>query len=244
MYKPGQVYQEEDDLSGGGGGKKDEKPVAPGAEEVKLLGQAVSFLAQGFEEVKKQGQSLAEGQAKLTALLETFQGTKEEKKAVVKDIFEGVDLESMTDADKLKLAISRTEEIVEARVAEALKANDKKISDLSDQFQQKNTKETIEKLAADNSDFFEWAPEIKALLGEQPNLTVKQAYVLVKNDNPKKVAEMTKKYAKPVSDTKKGFGLLPTSTRGDKGGKMTAQEAAEKAFDEVLGDIQNLVHNG
>lgn len=240
--KPGTMLMEDDDLSGAGApgnGDKD-KTTDSGSEELKLLGKAVGFLAQGFEELKKQTAGYAEGQAKLTALVETL-GKPADRKEVQKDIFDGVDLENMTDAEKLKYVMAKMNETIEERVSEGLKQHDKKLTDLADAFNQKNSQEAVAAMVKDNADFFEWAPEMKALLSEQPNLTVRQAYVLVRAENPKKLAEMTKKYTKEEGEIGKrraSYGLTPTSSsRGDAGGKMKPQEAAEKAFEDIMGPV-------
>lgn len=239
--------QEEDTGAGGGGGgggmeDKDKKPDT-GAQEIALLKQAVGLLAQGQ---KDSNDKLVELTGKLTEYLAP---KKEEDDPIISSdpskLFEGVDLTQLDNAGLANLVVQKATDIAtkitEQKMKEVGSTFDGKLGELANTVHSKNAKEAMQAVAKDNPDFMEWGPEMRKVIGEHPSVSIQQAYVLARAENPHKVAEMTKKYAK--APEVKYFSFAPSGTRSDGGGKMSQQQAAEKAFDEVFGSAPQLLNS-
>lgn len=124
-----------------------------------------------------------------------------------------------------------------------------KIDGLSTSLETKDFKSELEKVKGAHKDFDEWIPEIKAIMTDNPNLKIGQAYTLVRTDNPEKAKQMDDKYKVGLeTDTDKGKdkafgGLMPTSggpsrelTDDGKPKTLTQSQAGDKAWEEVFGE--------
>ena len=93
--------------------------------------------------------------------------------------------------------------------------------------------------AKNNKDLYEWKDEISVLLKESPGLKITRALAIARAENPDKAEAMKKKYAKTgeKDDNVHFLSMTPTSRTGNsdgKEGKMKFQDAADKAFDDVV----------
>lgn len=234
-------YLEEDngsegDKGTGEGGKPPEGDVKP-SEEIRLLTTAVGQIAQGLAELKT-------NQDKLTELIEHVK-PKEEAKPKFKSLEERIgdmDPEQMSNTDLLKVITETFADKLEERLGEIKTSMEGRITEVSTAFHSKNAQEQFKELSGTNPDIMEWIPEVKQVLNETPGLSLARALTIARQENPKKNSEMTKKYSKEPEKKKGYLSLLPTSSRGEEGtGKMKPREAAEKAFDDVMADLDGIL---
>lgn len=210
-------------------------------QQIELLTKSVGLLAEGLQKMEGNQQNIVAALAKITD--QSKAGVREDLK---EEFGKDVDLEQLDRKDFAAFIIKRTEAALKDEMAKLLGDVDKKVTNLASSFESKNANEQIAKTANDNPDFWEWSTEIKQMLSENPTLSVNRAYHLAKSENQKKVEELNKKYTKPAAKKEQSFlGLTPTSSIGtrDATGKMTQKEAAEKAFDKVMGDLGDVIQN-
>lgn len=210
-------------------------------EQMELLTQSVQFLAKGFEELRGNQSQLTEALAKLSDM--TGQTPKQTQETAEVMFGDDVDIEQLSRKDLAKLIETSIMKGVEAKLGKFQEGLSGRVEDLAMRFESKNAGEAVEKVASSHPDFWEWTGEIKALLTENPSLTVNRAYTIVKSENPDKVEKLKTKYEKPAEKKRDFFSLLPTSTRGRAEGssKMTQQQAAEAAFDSIMSDIGDVL---
>lgn len=221
-----------DDTGGGAGG--DEKNSGGEADvkaQLQVLTQGLTLLANGM---KEQGERF---EGMFTKLVPANKGGEDDEDSGkgAKDLFEGLDLEQMDRKQFATTLLERAEAVFGAEMKKQLSGVDERIGSLSEQFQSKNAGEQVKDVASKNADFWEWSGEIKTLLKETPSLSVQRAYALAKAEAPDKVAQLSKKYSK--AKPKDTISLLPTSSRSSGTAKMTPKEAADKAFDTIMGDL-------
>ena len=204
-------------------------------QQIELLTKSVGLLAENLQKMEgNQGQIVA-ALAKIT----------EQPKSSVKEQLEtqfgdDVDLEQLDRKDFAKYIRTHTMTDIKSEVAKLTDVMIAKIEDLGGRFESKNANEQIERTANTNKDFWEWSAEIKGLLKETPTLSVSRAYKLARSENLEKAKELDKKYNPPEKDKEHKFlGLTPTSFTGAREGtkKMSAKEAANKAFDDVMNEL-------
>ncbi len=204
---------------------------------IEALTRTTSLLTEGLARMQEQ-----QGQ-----ILESLKPKEEPKpvhKTVTKEnLFEGIeDVDSMTPAQAAQHVLEKLTGQFENRMSELMGKTEERVQRIADDFYTKDSKEQIDRLASANKDFFEWTNEIRATMKSHPSLSPSQAFNLAKSENPKKVSEMAKKYPAELKETKtRGFGLTPTSSRTTGTGKMSANEAAEKAFDEIFGGTTGFI---
>jgi hypothetical protein len=102
----------------------------------------------------------------------------------------------------------------------------------------KSTADEIKALEKKDSQFWDWEPEIREVLKEQPDLSITRALAIAKSESPDKATRLAEALAKKKKgangDEGKPFGgMTPTSGRQTKSTKMQPKTAAEKAYDEV-----------
>lgn len=124
----------------------------------------------------------------------------------------------------------------------------KKVDGVSQEFRNDKIREQYGEIKKDHPDFDDWADEMKDLAKANPGLSLKQLYTLARSENSTKATELDTKYAKAEKDGKQKEdntltlfgGYRPTigKTNGDQSGKkqekLTADEAATKAWDETV----------
>lgn len=225
-----------DDKKGSGGGTGDDKDDKPDiSAQLATIGQTVGLLAKAMQDMDTRVSSLSK--AKDADADDSDNDDDSEKGGDPGDLFGGVDLEQLDRKQLAALILSHTEKTVKTALEKQAKSLEGRVNDLSGKLDSTHASSIIKEISSkpENADFWEWSNEIKTILKETPGLSIERAYKLAKSENPKKVAELTKKYfpekPKPV------FGLTPTSSKQSGTGKMTPKEAAEKAFDEVMGSM-------
>lgn len=225
-----------------GGDTKDDA-AAQHAEQMSLLTKSVGILAQGLEELRGNQSSITEALAKLA---EGTGHSKQEQKEIAQDLFgDDVDMEQLSRKDFAKLIQASIVSAVDQKLSASTEKVTGQVADLASRFESKNASEQINTLAGNNPDFWEWSAEIKQLLQENPTLNVSRAYHLAKAENPDKVAKLAPKYNKPTTKETPFIGLTPTSSRRGAEGtsKMTSREAANKAFDQVMAGLGDVLTN-
>ncbi len=203
----------------------------------------------------EQFEQLADGMKALAAGMQTLQESNakinERMDAVAKSPVDDDDDAGGLNSDDADLeGMSRTDfanSIID-RVAKAVNKQIKEVSNsVEDVRKDSNTKSLemeVEKLEGKHKDFWDWQPEIRALAKENSGTSVARLYNMAKQENPEKLAELDKKYKKndgkggDSSGKKENFGgLMPTSSTMESNDKMDKKSAAEKAFDETMGNV-------
>jgi hypothetical protein len=211
-------------------------------QQIELLTKSVGLLAEGLQKMEGNQSEIIATLAKVTE-----QSKGEVRQELEHKFGEGVDLEQLDRKDFAAFIMENTAKALRSEMTKLLEGVESKVTNLATSFESKNANEQISKTAHDNPDFWEWSGEIKNLLKENPTLTVNRAYNLARSENKDKVKELDTKYAKPVAKKEQSFlGLTPTSSVGarDGTGKMSQREAAEKAFDKVMGELGDVLQNG
>lgn len=225
--------------AGGTGSGDDGKSGEEGAkppditQQVNLLTQAVGLLSQGHEGLKTTLESI-------NTTLTGLQPKKDDPpRPSIDSIIKDLDEEGLDDKTKQQRLLSNIETLIADRVGEAVSKVTAQVDSLNATFQSSQAGAAVREMAGQNKDFFEWAPEMKALIAENPTLTVARAYALAKAENPTKLADMTKKYAPKTEGQRRTLSLMPSSTlRGEKPGKMSQKDAALDAFDRVMAQFE------
>lgn len=212
-------------------------------EQIALLTQSVSLIAEGLQKLEGNQSSIT------AALAQMMDMSKKEVKSELEDEFgKDVDLEQLDNKSLATFIMQNMSKAVKAEIASIREGLDTKVTDLATRFEQKNAGEQINKMAEDHPDFWEWSNEIRDLLKDNPTLNASRAYHIAKSENPKKADELKSKYDKPATKNDKSFiALTPTSslsTRASGAGKMKPKEAAEAAFDKVMGELGDALDNG
>lgn len=212
------------------------------AQQIELLTKSVGLLAEGLQKMEGNQNDIVATLAKITE-----QSKGEVREQLDNKFGEDVDLEQLSRKDFAAYIVENASKALTAEMQKVLGEVDSKVNNLAANFESKNANEQIQKTAESNPDFWEWSQEMKALLQENPTLTVSRAYHLAKSENQEKANKLKAKYDKPAESKKQSiFGLTPTSSIGSRGdtGKMTQREAAEKAFDKIMGDLGDVINNG
>lgn len=229
--------------SGEGEGEGKGKPGGEQSEEVKLLTKTVSQLAEGLAAMQQSQSAMTDALSKISKGGDSDKPDKPEPSTA--DILKDADVDSMDQKSLAAFILENVSKVLDAKMSKLMEGVDERVTGLAGEFQQQNAATQVQKIAEAHPDFFEWAPEIKRLLQENPTLSVQRAFTLAKEENPDKKAAMVKKYKKtPAQNEGKPRvvgGLTPTSSKTTGTGKMTAREAAEKAMDETLADIEGLL---
>lgn len=225
------VVQNEAGEGGDGGAGTGEVKTDP---NIELLTKSVGLLAQGLQKMEENQNAIV---SKLGELGKA--PPIDDKKVELKDPFENVDLEQLTPKQIIEMTLKLAREENAVELAKVQKAADEKVDSLAQAFSSKNANEQVGAAIKDHADFWEWKDDIKSVLSENPNLNVQRAYKLARAEAPEKAAEMDKKYAKADDKPTRVLSLFPTSYQTTKSQKMTPKEAAEKAFDSVMGEFKN-----
>lgn len=218
-----------DDTKQGGGGNEDFKFGKEHADALKLLpdlAKSLSTLQQGFKGLNDTVAALKAG-----SLDASGKSGKGGKKGKEDDEDEDEDIEALDNKGLLKHISKRVGKIIEPAIKKADDAES--VAHLND------LKQQVEKLAGEKKDFWDWKEEMGALVKEHPDLSPRRLYSLARAENPKKAAEMDKKYADDGDGEKPKFGgLMPTSGKNKNVKKMNASEAAEAAWQATMGSFE------
>jgi len=180
----------------------------------------------------------------LTGIKETL--TPEKK--VDEFTLEDSDLEALPRKDFMALMFKNMGDMLDDK----LKPVTEKI-DLSDASAVKNSiRQQVEKFQDSHKDFTDWKPELAAKIKANPGMSIDDAYVLVRSGDPDKAKELDIKFADGDINgpgKKKGegkeFGSMRSSTgdRSEQRHDMDADEAADAAWDEVMGEGTDTVEH-
>lgn len=243
------IYQAPEGEGGSGGGGGDDRGTPVGGEEhsddggdggapkadprLDALENAVKVMAQGQAAIN---QTLGEFAKGLEALSKPREAPKNEDTSGDDD----VDLETM---DRKSFAAHLTGKL-KGIVEESLKPLGERFGKLDEKIDAQGLSVMIKDFQKDHPDFFEWKPEMRALLQENPTLTPARAYALVRAESPDKAKQLDKKYGLFKEPARKNgennlMSLFPTgsgsATKGN--AKMTPVQAAEAAWDEVMSNL-------
>ena len=215
---------EESDVPGGAG---EGNPPATGVDpaQFEALVKTVGTLAQGMGSV----------QAGLTALSDMESRRQTPADDDDEEEEDLGDLETMSRAD----LVSTILKTVEKGIDKKLSAVSEKIEGLGNDLESRDIKSEVNTLASDNKDFWDWKEEIRSIAAETPGISVARAYKLARTENPEKAKKLDEKYEPKEEDKKKtGFGgLTPTSSRTGETTKMDKTSAAEAAWLDTMGEL-------
>jgi hypothetical protein len=229
---------------GGGGGGDGGKGGDKGPDHSETLLRGLAVVAQGMTKLQESNESL------LTLLKEQAErggkGDDGEDGGGRKGgngstgLFEGVDMEQLDRQQFAALMLSKFEERLSHHLKDTLKPFEEKISQVSTRVEEDMANREVNGIASSKKDFYEWRTEIGQLVKDTPNLSVARAYTIARSENPEKAKKMDEKYAEKKESTTQGFvGLSPTGGggRGEGAGKLKFNEAAEKAYADVLSEL-------
>jgi hypothetical protein len=153
----------------------------------------------------------------------------------VKEIQVDMDLEKL---DRKDFAAYITSQIMDRIQAEIVKPIKDEVGGITTHLGRNSIETQVRETAAVKLDFMEWKTEITDTLKANPKLTVRQAYALVREEFPDKAKKMDEKYMPKVKKETPAFlGLMPSSSRTVSTSKMTATDAAEAAWESVMGSL-------
>jgi hypothetical protein len=167
-----------------------------------------------------------------------------------------LDFEARSEEDLEKMSRGQLSAYITQMVAHEMKGLLKPLAADVKKAQNLGLRTSIEaqvaKARQDHKDFDQFREEMQAVAKQHPDLTVEQLYTLARSNNPTKVAELEaadKAKAEELEKVEKEKeaatqptfgGLFPTSgmqTREPDNQKMSAKDAAVKAFDQVFESI-------
>lgn len=195
--------------------------------------------------MQQQGQSLASFQKTITEM-----STKGGKNG--KDTENDDETDDNDEDDPETMAPGKFQKFIIAQVGKLL---DSKLKGVTDQLEgtTKNIRMTelsreAQQLMADHKDFKDWQDEMGELAKQHPTLRLNQLYKLARDGNETKAKELDTKYKKPEEKKDDGLsifgGLRPTGSvktgNDEKPEKMTATQAADKAWEETVQQFPGL----
>lgn len=222
---------------GEGNGDGDGKPASD--PRLDTLENAVRLMAQGQAAINETLANLSKGFETLSTRVEDGgRGKGGNGEAGADD--DDPDLETMDRKQFANYMTKKMQSVVEG----SLKPLGEKFGKLDEKIDAHGLSVMIKDFQKDHPDFFEWKPEMRELLKENPTLTPARAYALVRSESPDKAKQLDKKYGLNQPTKKNGennfLSLFPTgsgsATKGN--AKMTPQQAAEQAWDSVMSSLQ------
>lgn len=223
---------------GTGGGEVKLEDIA---KHVNMLTQLVAGLAGGMKEM----------QTAITGMPDTFkelipqQNNSQSRQSSDDDDLSNVDLEQLDRRQFGTLLVGQVLKKLDGMMDSKMKEFGERIENVQNTVARDLGSRQLQEVQGKHADVLEWKDEIKDVLSKNPNLSLAQAYVLARNENPAKAESMDKKY-KGDDDGKGGkgdvfFGLTPTSTGtapSEKSGRrMEFSQAAETALDNVMAQL-------
>jgi len=101
----------------------------------------------------------------------------------------------------------------------------------------------LQQAVKDYPDFKEWREELAQFVRKNPGYNIRDAYILVRHQNPEKAKKLDEKYYRKEEPRKKNPLYTPMKpSAGSKGTKrsLTLDEAAEEAFNEIFGNVDTV----
>lgn len=161
------------------------------------------------------------------------------------------DTDNLDDIDVEKLSRTEFSTHLDKRflktLTKALKPIQDRLETTSTDAEVDRVRREFSKAKEDFSDFMEWKGEMREIITAHPELSAEDIYLLARAKNPEKVKEIDSKGKDEEGEESreakilkaKAFGgLKPTSGKSlEKDGKKQPKEAAESAWDEVMGSV-------
>lgn len=220
--------------------------------QMQNITQAVGSLATGLDSNQKNIEALTGTVNSLTSMskqqLENMQSVDDDDDDDFGSELGANDLEGMNRMDFMNHILGQVNKGFE-RIADQIGSQ---VSTVKDSVETTNLKQELNEVRESNPDFDHFKEEIAAVAKANPNMAIKDMYVLAKANNPQKVEEVTKtletqtlenekKAAEEAKKTQsKGFGGL-TPTSGQKTEiptDMTQEAAGNAAWDETMANIE------
>lgn len=158
------------------------------------------------------------------------------------------DIEQMTRPEYTRYLMGQFKQEVNNAITSSVKPLEEKVETQANDVYTKELKAQVATLEDKNKDFWDWKNEISEFVKINPLMKIGDAYELAKIRNPDKLTKLNEKYKDdPAGDENKGGKGKKPGFGGMKpngGGKtapitnLTAEQAAEIAFDEVFSDGQ------
>lgn len=158
-------------------------------------------------------------------------------------------LEEMSRADFASFIVQNAVKAIK----KDLKGVQEKVSSVEESSNRNALLSQLKDLSEKNPDLKEWTKEMQQIAKDTPGISPARALALAKAENPDKVKELADKYKSDDSNDKgnedtpntpneqkkqKFGGFTPTSGQTDRKTDMSKEEAAEAAWDEVMGVLQ------
>lgn len=150
------------------------------------------------------------------------------------------DIEGMSRKDFGQHIVNR---VVSQLRKEVLKPVESRVTDAEQRMENDRIGKLVEKASEKYEDFWEFKDEIMAEVKKNAYLEPEEAYHLARSKHPDKVKTLAEKKANgdEESDKKakggKFGGLTPTSGKTHQNKKMGRKEAANKAWEDTMGDF-------
>lgn len=247
MKPHGPLFEEEKGGDKGGGGGGDDKGSDKGGDKgedkgnSEMLMRGLAVVAKGISDMQDSNKQLLEF---MKTQAEKGSGKGDGEKGGEADLksplFEGVDMEQLDRKDFAALLLTKFEERLAHHMRDATKPLQEQLGKVSERLENDLAGREVNAAAGERPDFYEWRSEIAALVKESPGLSVTRAYTVARSENKDKTTKMDEKYAKKSESKAEGFvGLTPTGGggRGEGATKMKFNEAAEKAYADVLSSL-------
>lgn len=225
----------EDDLSGGGGdsgngGDDDPSASAVDADKFNQLVSTVGGLAENMQSIQNAVSQLAQPRDNSGSHDDSLEDDNDNIS----------DLEVLSREDFAKHIINQ----INKQVGGTIEKLDQKINEASQNIQAVDSKAAVQKFAESKADFWDWKDELKSIVNDTPGISVERAYLLARQENPEKAKKLDAKYSPTDDKGKPKFGgLTPTSGQTAKSTTMSSDEAAEKAWQDSMSDLESVLVN-
>jgi hypothetical protein len=219
-----------------------------GTDDAKPQGDATKSLSEdpAFKELQKTVRGLAlvvqESQKQQTQTMQSFQSMMEKMGTggapARKEDDHEVDFDNMSNSDLFQMITKEVGKLLDSKLGEV----DKKVTSTRTELAESRVAQRIKEFSSEKKDFWEWADEIKGLAKAHPTLEVRDLYDLARKNDPEKAKTLDEKFNTADTKPKAPFGgLTPTSSMkgvsDNSDEKMSAQDAADKAWDDIMADI-------
>ena len=203
-------------------------------ETVKTMAESSKGNADGLQQVVRSMETLAEG----------LVNPPTAKEGDVSDD----ELEHMDRKDLLSLIEKKVGNLIDTKL-ESLGTD---ITEVKDSAAKTALLRQVERAKTDHPDFKHLQAEVLTEMKSNQHLTIDEAYVLAKGKNPEKMKEVDELMKKEAEEAgkdggngedkdKKFGGLTPTSGQTEAVTNMTKKEAGDKAWEETMGNIEQIL---
>lgn len=158
------------------------------------------------------------------------------------------DIEQMTRPEYTRYLMAQFKQEVNNAINSSVKPLEEKVETQANDVYTKELKAQVATLEDKNKDFWDWKNEISEFVKINPLMKIGDAYELAKIRNPDKLTKLNEKYKdssagdenKGGKEHKPGFGGMKPNGGGTTAPatNLTAEQAAEVAFDEVFANGQ------